>query len=522
MSNQNILKESFDFKVGKMKKKDGTLVNVAYIDPQTSENTFEYKDKLKNDFGAFWDSYNKRWFWYLSNDKSKNDWIIANKINPAIDFLVSVETPSEGEENRVSSQVQDAIKKLIDSIDQVIAAPVSKEGDKNVAMSSSELKAELEEYKKDLINTLNDAEFKKKLEPLIKFRNAQGHQFSFINTILVMLQDPNAKLVKAAGRWLPFNREVIPGSPAIGLFVPVGGYALSKDEKASITQKFLDAFGKKDVSELNPGEKEKLTVALKPKGSGRFEIINKFYDIRHTRVINGKEDLAGDPDADIEWFDGTSKETKETKKLYEAVIAVVQESGIRIKYVADLGGARGVSTSGVIELLTNVPKNAGTVSTVVHEFSHELLHQQYLKNEGKEYADFFIGTKQGRSVVEQQAELSAWIVLRSFGINLQSSINYTAIWGIDEKNATKVFDTVARVATFIISKMKQKLDSLSEGKKYITEITGWDVAKLCGPEAEKVYKRSFDLQNDEKAIAEEEINEIKKLMKKLDHTYLLF
>lgn len=49
---KKMLYEIFDIKSGKMKKKDGTTTDIIYIDPKTSENTYQYKDKIKNDFGA--------------------------------------------------------------------------------------------------------------------------------------------------------------------------------------------------------------------------------------------------------------------------------------------------------------------------------------------------------------------------------------------------------------------------------------------------------------------------------------
>ena len=132
------------------------------------------------------------------------------------------------------------------------------------------------------------------------------------------------------------------------------------------------------------------------------------------------------------------------------------------------------------------------VNTLCHEFAHELLHQDY---EGKpdELKDYFIGTKQGRSVVEQQAELCAWIVLKEFGYHLNTSINYVGIWGLNKDNAVTIFDTVASVATKITTKIINNVKSkkvMSENIKHLKEhtITGLDVAKLIG--CEDIYLQS--------------------------------
>ena len=77
-------------------------------------------------------------------------------------------------------------------------------------------------------------------------------------------------------------------------------------------------------------------------------------------------------------------EYNKTEKLYNAVISAIKSVGLSIDFVDDLGGARGVSKSGSIDILKDAPKNIGTVSTIIHEFSHELLHQKYLSNKSKD------------------------------------------------------------------------------------------------------------------------------------------
>ena len=163
----------------------------------------------------------------------------------------------------------------------------------------------------------------------------------------------------------------------------------------------------------------------------------------------------------MQWFDDSSDETEKTINLIEALKSTIQDAGISLGEVNDMGGARGVSMSGRIETLSGTKQNESLFQTLVHEFSHELLHQRFLSRSkdpnSAEWAKFFIGTAQGRGAVEQQAELSAWIVCRFFGINDQTAINYMTIWGMDKANAPRVFDTVAQVATQIYQKICEKL-----------------------------------------------------------------
>lgn len=123
-------------------------------------------------------------------------------------------------------------------------------------------------------------------------------------------------------------------------------------------------------------------------------------------------------------------------------------------------------------------------NTLTHEYAHELLHQSYVSKRDSDYAQYFIGKAQGRAVVEQQAELCAWIVLRNFGYDMPTNINYVGLWGMDEKAAPFVFDTVANVATTIIKDISNKItntvtESIGDNNGVIT---GLDVAKLVGYE----------------------------------------
>lgn len=472
---KSLLNEVFNIKNGWMRKKDGNKIRIAYIDPSSSESTYEHKDKLKNDFGANWIGTLKTWGWFLGDNP---EWVYQNKIKPCLEYLVSVEKGSESNEKRNVIAILDELLKDLQN------ATMPSESEIGVkSMTKEEIQNKVLSFKEDLMNIMSDEEFKAKLMPIIKFRNAQGHKFSFRNTILILVQDPEATMVKSRTNWRAVNRDVVPNAKPICLWVPKGSKVLSSDEKRIITRQFCDKCGVTDVKELSPGEKEQLKVLLSRNEATSFDLMPNFFDYRFTVQMEGKEDLVGNPKNDLPWFDDSGEETPESAALCDALIEVIQDVGVKVNYVNDLGGARGVSMSGTIEVLAGVPKNSGLFNTLAHEFSHELLHQKYLHNKNEELKDYFIGTKQGRAVVEQQAELSAWIVLRNFGFDNETNINYVGMWGMNEKNAAQVFDTVASVAEEIIRRLSQKMtsnvveayDRLNEG-----HIDGFTLAKMLG------------------------------------------
>lgn len=469
----SILSESYSFRVDKFRKKDGTEGKKAVLLGDENEDTFKIRDKIKS-YGWQWDSYLKKWIVYLSNDESKNKWIIDNKVQPLIDYLSTVE--NNGDRARTPDDIRAQFNEAMAAIDTLIAAPAAPNFD------PSEIKRKLEEFKQQLVSAVTSDEFKRLFEPIIKFRQAQGHKFSLHNALLVMVQDKDATLVKSRGNWGKlFNRTVKPGSPAIALYVPVGGKPLSLEEKSSITKEFLKNAGKENIEDLTPGDRERLNVALRPSQAMAFVLSPSFYDVRFTEQMADKPDVVGNRGEDIPWF--TEGEYNEnTERLFNALVDSIRDAGINVKFVDDLGGARGVSKSGSIEILNTPKKSSGVVSTIVHEFAHEILHQKYLKNQdSSRWADYFVGTEKGREIVEEQAEICAWIVMKSFGYNLKESINYAGIWGIDENNAVLVFDSVAKTASFIIRTMNEHLEgTVNESADSGNEITAADVARFLG------------------------------------------
>ena len=85
-------------------------------------------------------------------------------------------------------------------------------------------------------------------------------------------------------------------------------------------------------------------------------------------------------------------------------------------------------------------------------------------------------------MIEQQAEISAWIVMRNFGYDMQTAKNYVACWGGDDKTAAYAFDTVAKVATRIIKGMNENMATVNESIGTGGQITGLDIAKMVGME----------------------------------------
>lgn len=500
-----LLTETFDYQIGTIKTKNGNNMRVAYIDANRSQSTYDLRKKIQ-EFGAKWYGPAKWWYWVLGNDP---EGVIRNQVQPCMEFLSTKEDMGGGPK-----------RDIVASIDKLIAkVKGAKMPNTGGASTKDDILDKLEGFKADLVRITSDDEFKAKMGPLIKFRNANNYQYSLINTILILIQDPEATLVKAGGAWRDYyGRKVKPGSKSIMMWIPKGEKNRDEEEKIRITNDFLAKKKVKSVKELSAPDKERLDKYLNKTVPQYFDLAPYWYDYRFTEQMEGTEDVLGNPGNDIQWYDDSGEETPELVKHIDALIEVIQEKGIQFNFVDNLGGARGVSKSGSIDVLRNQPKNAGMFNTITHEFAHEILHQKYLKSKDEEMKDYFVGTEEGRGKVEQQAELCAWIVLRSFGYDMPTNINYVGIWGLNQDNAVRVFDSVSSVATYIsksiIKKENGEETNMFESKQCIKENSipsGEEIAQMVG--CGKVYQRAKQKMMDGQDVIRMSQDELTEMIK---------
>ena len=502
--NKKQINEAFNWGVrSKRNPKTGGRYFVAYIDADTSENAYPYRQELAKR-GAKWNAADRCWYIALPEDSQKRQEYIDTKVKPIVQYLKTVEKNGTKD---IDAELQGIIAKIDELIQKIDDATVKGDTEEvNTAMDPSDIKQRLQNFKEELLASFKDEGWKEKMMPIIKFRKAQGVKFSLLNSILIMMQDPEATMVKSKGNWAKANKEVKDNAPVLYGWRPNGTLLFATAQERKIAKADWLRRNRKNEMTLSVGEKEVLNRYLYQLDESKpvyFTLVPIWYDIRFTKQIEGTEDLVGNNDADFEWFDGKTPESEKTIKLYDAMIQVIQNSNIRLTYgdSSVLGKARGVSKSGEIMVLKDSPKDVGSVSTLVHEFSHELLHQRYLsQNDKTGLGDYFIGTAEGRGMVEQQAEISAWIVMRNFGFNMKAARNYVGCWGGSDENCVKVFDTVANVATYIIQSLEGILNKGVNEQRYLTEnvITGEDIAKLLGGKAQRAYEKGkLELQQKE-------------------------
>ena len=514
-----ILNEDYNIKTGIYNGK-----KIIYIDPETSENTYPVKDVIKRRFGATWIKGGLNvWGWYAGKTPQSLRKQYDTMIKPCLEYLMSIEKhgDNDGDEPATPRDVVAICDELLAQIESEDWSEVEKM--EVESLSKDEVKNKLEGFKMELVRKMGTPEFKAMLEPIIKFRRAAGYQFSFLNSIRVLIQDPQAKMVKAKSKWRKMNRTIVPRAKGIVLYMPVGNEMYKgKDAKERVKQDMLNTMGKR-WEDLTPGEAEIINTEMdKNDARGGFKPYLVF-DVRFTKQIEGTEDKVGDISNldNIKWHEYDSNESERDAIYIDAAIQTAKKFGLIIEYKSEeeLGGAKGYAThqGGIIALGKDAPKNRGFLNTIVHETAHHMLHIDYLKKKDTEFGQYFLGRAQGRGLIEQQAELTAWIVMRILGYaDMGASLNYMGIWGMDAKSATRVFDMVASAATKLSSSIEKIVkgvndDETNEALLRESKVTGLDVAELLGKKAVRLYKKGQEELEDENEEMTENIRRNKQL-----------
>ena len=104
-----LISEDFKLRNINMPKKDGTTTPIVIIDPDKSDSVFQYKDTLKNEFGAVFFSKLKAWGWFVSDRSVYND-----KIKPCLEWLK--QQIGDKDEDEIKTEVMSIIDELINTI----------------------------------------------------------------------------------------------------------------------------------------------------------------------------------------------------------------------------------------------------------------------------------------------------------------------------------------------------------------------------------------------------------------------
>lgn len=228
---------------------------------------------------------------------------------------------------------------------------------------------------------------------------ARFHDYSFRNSLLILMQRPDATHVAGFHRWKQMGRFVKKGEKGIAILAPL------VCRKKSYTE------------EKSASDDERKVAILRG-----FKVAFVF-DVSQT---DGEElprfaTLSGDPG----------------EKLPQ-VEALIRSQGIELKYEPIGGGALGVSRGGEITVVPNLSP-AETFSVLVHELAHELLHRGDRKSQV------------GKKVRETEAESVAFVVAKAIGLDPTTrSADYIQLYSGDKQVLMESLDYIQKTAHFIL------------------------------------------------------------------------
>ena len=449
-------------------KTDSGEYPIVYI----TGDVFPYKEILKSK-NAKWNNPNKFWFWFLGKNEQET---IERLVKPALAQIKQIQN--------LPLDIDEIIKNITEN------NPSNNPELKLTKQEEDEIKAKLADFKEMLVNIEDDEQFKETMSKIIAFKGAQGYDFTFGNTILILIQNPKATIVNSKRNWLEkYNRTVNENAKQLMVWAPQGAKGKkSKEQQEEITQDFLKKVNKKSYNELTPNEKIRLDKEIRGYSYATKFTFAPVYDVSDTTQIEGTEDYIEKAKAakkDIKWYEENLL-SDEVRPIYQALMDFCDDKGITTELIDDLDGARGSSGSGIIKLLRSEGNDVGLTKTLAHEITHELLHQKYLSNKGDETSKFYVGRGISLQTVEQQAELSAWMFMYAFGFNLKTtSLNYTIMWGGNKENMVKVFDTVSSVVNYLIDYVNNKITTLDESQGnplHGDHVKPDEIARLLGVE----------------------------------------
>lgn len=245
---------------------------------------------------------------------------------------------------------------------------------------------------------------------------AEFHDYSYRNTILIQQQYPGATRVAGYRTWQrEFNRHVKEGERAIWIFAPIITHRCPECENSPRYHDQTDC----EYDETPPDEWPEGLVGFKPA---------PVFDVSQTE---------GEPLPELE-----TAAAGDAGDLLSRVQSAAEDIGVSVRIVAadawDYGETKGVcqrrslSDARPLVEVKDRANEADLVRTLVHEFAHAELH-------------FDVDDKTERAKREVEAEAVAYIVGRYFGLDTSGSAFYLAAWESDE--VTSIHDRLDRIST---------------------------------------------------------------------------
>ena len=267
---------------------------------------------------------------------------------------------------------------------------------------------------------------------------SQFHQYSYNNSLLILLQRSDASYVASYANWKnKFNRQVNAGEKGIQIFFPFKYHA----KKEESTEDNLKSKEKKEVSDEIEEDSEKTKLGFK---------IGYVFDISQTSQIEGKEIIELSP---VKNLDGSI----DGYRVFMIAIRVFSPVPVEMKAIRGETYGYFDPDARMIAIKKGMSEKQ-TIKTGIHELAHAILHADKDKNDELGFS---------RADKEVQAESTAYVVSKHFGIDTSDySFGYVASWAGDPERVKNNLEVVQDASDRIITEMEEVLMRIENEKQY--------------------------------------------------------
>lgn len=313
---------------------------------------------------------------------------------------------------------------------------------------ADELHQITDKLEKGVKDVFQSDKYKQFLNVMAKFP-----RYSVNNTMLIMMQRPDAQLCQSFTGWKQMGRYVKKGEKGISILAPAP-YKIEREQTK------LDEKGRQVFDADGEPVKEKVEVTIRA-----FKVV-KTFDLSQT---DGKELPTIGPSELVGNIEG-----------YPKLLQALQEiSPVPVSFELIDGDAKGfyhledkkiVVQDGMSEVQT--------IKTLLHEMAHQKLHDKDNVPEAKDIS---------RNGKEVEAESVAYVVCQHYGINTSDySFSYVAGWseGKETPELKASLDKIRQTASEFIYQIDQKMEVLMADKAQVQES-----AKTSSPFAQELMDK---------------------------------
>ena len=350
---------------------------------------------------------------------------------------------------------------------------------------ADELQQITDKLEKGVVDIFQSEKYKQFLDTMAKFP-----RYSVNNSILIMMQKPDAQLCQSYTGWKQMGRYVKKGEKGISILAPAP-YKIEREQTK------LDDNGKPVFDSDGEPVKEKVEVTIRA-----FKVV-KTFDLSQT---DGKEIPSIGPSELTGSIEG-----------YPKLLQALQEiSPVPVSFELIDGNAKGFYHQQDKKIVVqDGMSEVQTIKTLLHEMAHQKMHDKDQVPEAKNFT---------RNSVETEAESVAYVVCQHYGINTSDySFSYVAGWSKNKETPElkASLDKIRQTASDFITQIDEKLElsqKIDKAKIVPEQAANPDLAATVNKELEKVAKQRKSVKSKikeaevkpKKAIANSKRNSKKK------------